>query len=112
MEGGFAGLPVHAAARDFESLPAELPSHVVDRLLRQDPPGSAAPVLMDSIKVCPCVCALCVGSGSIAPVPMGSIRVCPWVSVQFVGGRCTLLEDYQPAYCLPLQHCSCPHGRH
>ena len=51
MDGNPWGLPVHAAARDFESLPAELPSHVVDRLLRQDPPGSAAAAPMDSIKV-------------------------------------------------------------
>ena len=37
----FLGLPVSMVARDFESLPAELPSHVVDRLLRHNPAAAA-----------------------------------------------------------------------
>ena len=62
MHEGFLGLPVSAVARDFESLPAELPSHVVDRLLRHGPATSAVqPDPLDSVQVRPpesvCRCA-------------------------------------------------------
>ena len=114
LEGGFAGLPVHAAARDFESLPAELPSHVVDRLLRQDPPGSAAPVPMDSIKVGPPVSALVVACGLRQHCPRPreqhqGMPPCPPPPL-----TCMLMHTSRGSWASMLpswQRCTRPHGQ-
>lgn len=82
MEENYLGLPVSAVARDFESLPAELPSHVVDRLLRHGPTHNALqPEPLDSVQVCifdlaaaaysileAQSCSLCLCSGETAAV--------------------------------------------